>query len=168
MAFALLACISACSSDDSSIATPEVRMDVVSGGWIGPVVPKLIQGDREFDGNGPRVTLKADLKVMDGDSVTCYVYMHATETTSNWSKAEGEDTWTLYQAPAGWKIVEIYPEGWFCHIDYVDNNTSADYHGCPGFLFKSSGDTSGDDIDVAGGTRVDVRIDDFDVELRKK
>jgi len=170
MVLALLVCISACGSDESStVAPPVVRMDVVSGGWIGPLVPKHTGGDREFSGHGPVVTLKAELSVMDEDSVTCYVYMHAVETGSGTSEAEGEDSWTLYQAPPGWKIVEIYPAGHFCHIEYEDSNHWEDFHGCPGFLLLSVGDTDGDDIDIGPtGTRARVYIDEFDVELRKK
>ena len=147
-----------CSDDREEVAapTPVTETDtVIAGsagdGWIGPYWPKLINGDCEFGDKGPVVTLKAELYVEDTDLLMCHVYMRAEETERNWSTAEGSWYEILYQAPSGWRIVDIGIDPASCYIQYIDNGYDEDINNCDGFIFHSKGDVSGDDI-ICGRT----------------
>lgn len=61
--------------------------------------PPHVDGDREFDGNGPSMTVMVDLHVVDGDRVHATVQIEAVETSWDWSRAFGSADFLLYQAP---------------------------------------------------------------------
>jgi hypothetical protein len=168
-----------CSDDNGELAapTPATEIDtVIAGtagdGWIGPYWPRLINGDCEFGDKGPVVTLKADLYSEQADLLMCDVYMRAEETERNWSAAEESWHEVLYQAPSGWHIVDIGIDPSFCHVQYIDSNYEEDVNNCDGFVFRSKGDVSGDDI-VCGRTPdynmsyVRVWIDTLYVEIER-
>ena len=79
----------------------------VLGKTLPRLFPPLEHGDRNFAGHGPAVTVAAKRKhITNGtDSLTVTVRMRAQETTSDWTRAAGERTFTLYTAPSGCHIV---------------------------------------------------------------
>ena len=167
---ALLIFSSSCSEDPVSTVKPSpvVKTNTVIVGEIGPFWPTLIGGDCEFDGHGPLVTLKARLYV-EANVLLCYVYMYARETESNWSTAEGSWDELLYIAPSGWRITYtgVHPDS--CQTQYIDSKNNYDYTGCPGFAFRSIGDTVGEDIcnTTLDNTHVYLRLDTLFVGLQE-
>lgn len=86
---------------------------------VGPYCPKkLMGGDREFDGHGPEIWAWIKLKVINKRYIDAEVYLHARETTSDWSETEGTWTKRLYTAPAGREIVDILT-GKYSDVHYV-------------------------------------------------
>lgn len=86
---------------------------------IGPYCPvKLLGGDREFSGHGPEIWAWIKLKIVDKKYIDADVYMHARETTSDWSECEGSWTKRLYTAPAGFEISDI-ESGEYSEVHYV-------------------------------------------------
>lgn len=74
--------------------------------WLCPSA--LLRGDREFDGNGPRI--KCEVKLSIGtDSTTLWadIYFNAKETKNDWSETEGRWRMKIFDAPYGEKIVRI-------------------------------------------------------------
>jgi hypothetical protein len=167
--FCSLAIDSGCSSKDPVEPTLEIKTVTVVSGPLGPFWPEMIRGDCEFAGHGPSVTLRARLYVRS-DSLFCYVYMKAEETESNWSTAEGEWDEFLYRAPAGWKITHTNLDPDSCETRYIDDGGGYDYTSCPGFSFRSIGDTSGNDIcgKTLDDTHVVVTLDTLLVEIRNR
>ncbi|MBX9782178.1 MAG: hypothetical protein K2X48_02690 [Chitinophagaceae bacterium] len=68
----------------------------------------LLRGDREFDGNGPRI--KCEVKISlnrDSTQVWADIYFWAQETKSDWSTTERTWRKKIYDAPYGKKIAKI-------------------------------------------------------------
>jgi hypothetical protein len=75
---------------------------------VGPYCPKkLLGGDREFGGHGPEIWAWINLKIVDNKYIDAEIYMHARETTRDWSETEGTWTKRIYTAPAGAEITAI-------------------------------------------------------------
>lgn len=86
---------------------------------VGPYAPKkLLGGDREFDGHGPEIRAWIQLKIVNNKYIDAVLYMHARETTADWSETEGTWTKRLYTAPAGHQIKEII-SGKYSEVHYV-------------------------------------------------
>ena len=86
---------------------------------IGPYCPKkLLGGDREFGGHGPEVWAWIKLKIVDKKHIDAEVYLHARETTSDWSETEGTWTKRIYTAPDGFEIASI-ESGKYSEVHYV-------------------------------------------------
>ena len=86
-------------------------------------IPPHISGDRDFDGNGPKVVVHGRLRHNRKQAYTL-IYMLAEETRSDWTRAEGwSNEFYFYTAPEGWHIQRI--EG---IIDFQDliNYTDVD------------------------------------------
>ncbi|UCD30593.1 MAG: hypothetical protein JSV03_09040, partial [Planctomycetota bacterium] len=135
-------------------------------GELGPFIPGLTRGDREFNGNGPLVTLKAELSLKGSDSLMCEVYMKAEQTEADWSTAEGEWETLVYRAPDGWRITGICADPPFCHQQYIDYDDDWDWLFCSSFIFRSQGQTPGEDIN--DGTEVWIQIRCAEVEIEKE
>lgn len=74
--------------------------------WLVP--NKLVRGDREFDGHGPRIKSEVKLRISpDGSKLFADVTFWAQETVHDWSTTEGQWTKLVYEAPYGKKITEI-------------------------------------------------------------
>ena len=156
-----------CSESDDSVAPkPVVAIDSISSGEIGPFIPGLTRGDREFNENGPLVTLEAELYLNSSNSLMCRVYMKAEETENDWSTAEGEWETFIYQAPEGWKITGICADPLFCRQQYIDYDNDWDWLFCQTFIFRAQGDTPGEDIN--NGTEVWIQIRCVEVEIEKE
>lgn len=83
----------------------EVRLNDITT----PLVPStLLQGDREFDGNGPDIYASVDLVPVDhGSRIVAKVFFRATETKPDWSKTAEWFTRDVYHAPPGTKVLRI-------------------------------------------------------------
>jgi hypothetical protein len=86
-------------------------------------VPPHVDGDREFSGNGPEMTVKIELHVMDGDQVHATVDIDAVETGWDWTRASGSATFLLHQARDA--IVSIDSAAGFEHL-YRDTDHARD------------------------------------------
>ncbi len=74
--------------------------------WLCP--NKLVRGDREFDGHGPKVKCEVKLRIGPrGASLLADISFSAIETVHDWSTTEGKWTKTVYEAPSGKKITAI-------------------------------------------------------------
>jgi hypothetical protein len=135
----------------------------------GLLYPTHINGDREFDGNGPNITLRATLRTSaDGTKLEIVIYMYARETTPDWSTAEGTWTFTVYTAPTGWKVSDIPFTPNPFEVQYEDTNFDPAFHPCGWMTFRSIGDTSGNDIGATGGdndTNVSATFNSFSIEI---
>jgi hypothetical protein len=100
----------------------QVRKDTtvqVMPSTVGPYCPsKLLGGDREFGGHGPEIWAWIKLTIVDKKHIDATVYMHARETTSDWSETEGTWSKRLYTAPAGYEIAAI-ESGKYSEVHYV-------------------------------------------------
>lgn len=76
---------------------------------VNALCPKrLIRGDREFDGHGPRIKCGVSLRISpDKNSLLADINFIAEETTPDHSYTKGQWTKTVYKAPYGKKITEI-------------------------------------------------------------
>jgi len=111
--------------------------------------PVWINGDREFDGHGPKTNAFVQLFISGGTRVRAHVYYKVRETTANWSEAVLNEYITLYTAPAGRTIASINSD------DYVGFNYTDASHGLTyvnfgpnqaAWRFIMNGDTQGNDI----------------------
>jgi hypothetical protein len=74
--------------------------------WLVPSA--LVRGDREFNGNGPRIKTEVKLRLADnGTKIFADVSFWAQETVHDWSTTEGKWSKLVYEAPYGKKITEI-------------------------------------------------------------
>jgi hypothetical protein len=127
-----------------------------------------VEGDREFDGNGPHVIVNVDL-IVSNDKIECTVHMRARETQSDWSTAEGSQTTLIYEAVPGYFIQDVLiPTS--DSLDYTDSNHSTDYfpRGASGLVksYEAYGDTNGDDIGTY--TSVTVELNQIPIVLAQK
>ncbi len=74
--------------------------------WLCPT--KLLRGDREFGGNGPKIKCEASLRITnDSSALELNVKLWAQETVHDWSTTEGSWKRIVYEAPYGQKINRI-------------------------------------------------------------
>jgi hypothetical protein len=74
--------------------------------WYCP--KNLLRGDREFDGNGPRIKCEVKIRVSpNGKEIWADLYIIAKETVHDWSTAEGKWSVKVYDAPYGKTINKI-------------------------------------------------------------
>lgn len=79
---------------------------------------KLIRGDREFGGNGPRVTGSVYL-VTNRNMLQAQIKFSAKETKADWSHVTGEWTKTLFSLPINWKVNKILSPHDNTYFDYT-------------------------------------------------
>mgnify|MGYP001055918708 CR=1 FL=1 len=126
-------------------------------------MPPHTNGDREFDGHGPNVTVVANIGY-DAVGVYLRVYMKAIETKSDWTTAEGTSPKNyFYTPPFGYHIKQVNGQkDWV--VMYTDNDHSDDIHTTSLGQFIIVGDTGGDDAGV--DTQVTIRPNAaFDVPI---
>jgi hypothetical protein len=74
--------------------------------WLCP--SKLVRGDREFDGHGPRIKSEVKLRIAAGGTqLMADITLWAKETVHDWSETEGKWSKLVYEVPYGKKITEI-------------------------------------------------------------
>lgn len=119
--------------------------------------PPRIEGDREFDGNGPAVFLRAEI-AMGQNTVIGRVFMRARETEDDWTTAQGWSPWkVVFTPPPGVQIQNILSPT-STEISYVDRNHSVDQL-IPGQSdlvnhFDVVGDSEGDDAGIQTNVNV--------------
>jgi hypothetical protein len=130
------------------LATVSIPARRIPADWY---LPPWIGGDREFDGNGPRVTASATLLVASR-SLNVRLFMDAIETKSDWTHARGSRDFLIYVPPSGQCITSV-SRGVHDEIQYTDTDTTVDTF--PGQVVGSFvnsysfiGDTAGDDAGV--------------------
>ncbi len=132
------------------------------------LVPTKTRGDREFDGNGPRITCSVKLKLsQDKKNLRAEMYMKAKETKSDWSTAEKTETITLYNAPNNWIIEKISTNPTGNHKTYLDDDHALDTYNIgegPVQRMVFTGDLNGDDI---GRTQVEILFRPISLQLRE-
>lgn len=159
--------------EDPGAQAAAVKSVAIPIGQIGTYIPAHINGDADFNGNGPEVTILAELHTV-ADTVWCFVYMRAEETLRDWTTAEGWWAKKLYYAPDGWRLYRVL-NPMYCEVQYTDDSYDVRNDQCPadcdpdchgGFKLASIGDTSGDDAGVT--TSVTVSLDTLVVELQRR
>lgn len=126
------------------------------------ICPTHIGGDREFAGNGPAVTIRCEVYVLNGKDIYADPYFHARETiSSNATEALYQNSPILiYSAPSGKKINQILSDT-YSQAYYVDTDLLFDIPTITGgnlvSQFRSMGDTGGNDLGPC--------ISDSDAEL---
>lgn len=111
-----------------------------------------IGGDREFDGNGPKVTVSCDLSIRNNSrEVWAKVTMDAKETKSDWTHGNRVYEVKLWTCGSGKKIASISSEKSFS-FSYEDDDTANETFNFPvskvvKFL-ELKGDTGGNDLAV--------------------
>jgi hypothetical protein len=148
--------------------TPICQSQVVQAGpWTVTFVPPHVgSGDREFDGNGPRVNSVITLLPSPG-ILQAQVYMRAIETKSDWTEAAGSQIFELYRPPAGWAIADVPGTRQVAH-SYTDSNHDDDSFslgGGPVARLVYVGDTDGDEAGTR--TKVTVTFNRIPVELHQ-
>ena len=107
---------------------------------------QLAGGDREFDGNGPKVKFVAYhyLQGENSDSLICCVSFTALEhgggNTNGWVEAEA----CVYVTPSGWRIITVGAEP--CTVVYYCTLKGWYKLACGEWTFHWVGDTYGNDI----------------------
>lgn len=121
-------------------------------------VPPHTLGDKDFNGNGPRVVVDAWLEHND-QQVFFVVKMIAEETKPDSTTASGTDRRALYTAPTGSRITSIDGEtNWPGLVSYYDSNHEVDTFKTPLGPVSVFGDHRGDDA----GSYTKVVLADID------
>lgn len=150
-------------SEFSIIKVIEPEPEIFTLSFIPSIPAKLcpshIGGDREFDGNGPRVQTNAQIFIVNQKEIHVRVFLNAKETQSDWTEAEGEWTYKIFPtlvAPAPsntYKITRILSSA-SSSASYTDNDHSVDIPSVSGGLvsrFECIGDTGGNDVGNCNG-----------------
>ena len=145
-------------------ATPVCKTDVVEF-KPSPVdfLPPKTRGDREFNGNGPDVTVSVELVHTD-EAMSALVTMTAKETKKDWTTASGSKIFPLYTVDPGWRIQQIVGAV-NSDLRYRDNDHEEDTYSGSGpvatYIFR--GDGEGKDAGVH--TKVNISFNQVRVEL---
>jgi len=119
-------------------------------------------GDREFGGNGPQMTLHASI-TQNSDYIDFELFGTAEETGGDHSEGLGYEDKVLYEAPPGYRIVELLDGHGYSHgsrnfLGLVDDSDH-DHH--PNFFTRNAlgtirmfGDHGGNDLN--GYTRAEL------------
>ncbi len=112
--------------------------------------PTHIGGDREFKGHGPDVTVRATLSIRNSNTeVWVNLYLHAKETRSDWTEAEGSWDKKLWTVDSGFKIKRIESDI-SSNASYRDTDHDLDRPSVRGGSlvdrFEVMGDTGGNDV----------------------
>jgi hypothetical protein len=108
-------------------------------------IPPHTRGDKDFNGNGPRVVVDASIQY-DAQAVYFVVTMIAEETKPDSTTASGFVRSQIYAAPAGRRITEIVGEtNWPGLVSYYDTNHGVDMFTTPLGPVSVFGDHRGDD-----------------------
>ena len=135
--------------------------------------PSHIGGDREFAGHGPDVEAKASLEIRNSNQeIWVVLYLHAKETRSDWTEAEGTWDRKLWTVDPGWTIVQIQTDT-SSETSYRDTDHSLDRPAVRGgslvSRFEIMGDTGGNDVGncTADDVYMNVYFNKITVKKRK-
>ena len=111
---------------------------------IGPYCPtRLMSGDREFGGHGPEIWAWVKLTIINKRQIRADLYLHARETTSDWSETEGKWSKVIYTAPVGFDITEL-SSGKYSEVHYISKPGVNAFS--PAGLVQAIGGTRGSDV----------------------
>lgn len=131
------------------------------------LVPHLIEGDGEFDGNGPRIRISGTLSTTP-KAVNLQLSMNAKETKRDWTEVNGTQQFTVFPAPSGFEIEKVasVTSGHFRETSRQNWDPENRSIGTGGLFsnLKIVGDTSGSD---AGKTRVRASLNTIEVVVRE-
>ncbi|MEM9889072.1 MAG: hypothetical protein AAF849_24535 [Bacteroidota bacterium] len=118
-------------------------------------LPPHTNGDREFNGNGPKVVVHARLR-HNRKQAYIELYMLAEELRSDWTRAEGwSNPLYYYTAPEGWHIKKIEGITDFQNlVNYTDTDELVD------IFYTSIGqaEVTGDYVDDDAGIHTQVNF----------
>ena len=134
-------------------------------------IPPHTNGDRDFSGNGPKMTANLSL-TQNGLKVFAQVYLSARETKSDWTTASGySKNFEIYTVPSGYRITRLTsPSGYVGilkknGIEYVDTNhndeTITTFVGSATLVGDVSGPEAGDK------TKITLVLNPFNIEIQK-
>lgn len=161
-------------------ATPPCRENTQTVGSQTFKVPvQHTRGDRDFKGHGPKMSWTTSLLV-NASLVRLRVTLLATEVDdqgrpkSDYTTGQATNTYTLFSAPAGKRVVSVDKGGAFS-AGYTDTNHEIDgpFAMSPAGAVNSVlavGDSSGDDVTGNvdnGSTHIEVRTHGLRVTLRE-
>ncbi|MEO0685731.1 MAG: thiol-activated cytolysin family protein, partial [Cyanobacteria bacterium J06649_11] len=109
---------------------------------------KIGNGDRDFHGNGPKVSVDMRLYVKNNRELWVEVIWHLRETKTDWTEAKGDWDFKLWTAPSGHKIKKIKSVAQ-SSLTYTDTDHGWDYfNNISGFVkrVEVKGDEAGNDI----------------------
>jgi len=153
----------------SSPSVPEmVKTNFKTIVWI----PPHTNGDKEFDGHGPKMKSHVYLK-HDGFRVYAQIYLWAQETKHDWTTASGYSQWVeIYSAPNSYRINKIKDPTVYSNIlrsasgiDYIDSNTQD--HIIETTIGRATlvGDTNGSE--AGSKTKITLGLKQFFIEIQK-
>jgi len=127
------------------------------------ISPPLVEGDSEYSGHGPRITVTTTLLVSPSE-IRALISMRARETKSDWTTADGVLEQTIYTAPSGMNILRLVGETYSEHT-YTDSDHQPQtvFPGGPAHHYVIMGD--GEGRDVERHTKTDVFFEDLQVDL---
>jgi len=134
-------------------------------------VKKMIRiaGDKEFNGNGPNVTVTANYYTSTNTSgvmeIWVKVFMRAKETKTNWTEGTMTEDKKVYTCPNGWTVGSFITPSSFAYgpiedlshamnvLTYSTNPTQSMVS-----RLEYMGDTSGDDLDTGGNIEDEAHL----------
>lgn len=134
------------------------------------------RGDREFNGNGPRVQTDIRLEIRNTNEIWAIIDFTATETVSDFSTVASRFTRRIFTAPAGKTIAQILTPD-TSSVTFISQGAGAQFIGPNGnsgntvvvteptnFIkrMRIVGDTGGDDISTDNDCTDDTRIESIE------
>lgn len=157
----------------ANAATCDTATMSVAGRTLTKFVPSHVDGDRDYAGHGPDVSLKASLELFTnssgGTTGRIRTAMNAVETVADWTTVNGVRYSGLFVTPAGYRLTKIVDNTGrnvvlqdskaYRDTDHTDDLLSPGYVTSQFFTsfvsrYVVTGDTAGDEA----GTRTGVTL----------
>lgn len=126
--------------------------------------PQHVNGDREFDGNGPRVNVSARIDIRNTYEIWAQIWMRARETKSDWTEAVGSMNYMLYRHD---RPITAIVSDTYSSLSYLDTNHQEDEFDLSlndlVSKFVCVGDTGGSEA----GTRTSVVVHFNPIQFRE-
>ena len=137
------------SADEDSNVEQTETVRILGNQWVVPFHDSNWRsGDREFDGNGPKISIRALVYISGKTRIRTRLSMTAHETKADSTFGTGHsEPWTVYTVPDGFEIVEILGvDDSRPIVEYTDDDHSVDTFNTPFGVVTSYGDGSGKDL----------------------
>jgi hypothetical protein len=87
------------------------------------LIPPLVGGDQDFDGNGPNVKVSVRLRVRNGNQLWATIAMEAKETKNNYTEVKGSADFLMFQhtKPILGIVSDTYSEASYTDTDHDDD-----------------------------------------------
>lgn len=149
-----------CQSMVRSFAIPNVSVMPVHA-----AMPGKSRGDREFDGNGPRMYCSVAL-LNEGSRVRARIYVTAGETKHDWTYGIREKYFTIYSVDPGY-VIESIVTPTFASYSYTDNDHALDVFAGNGPVQKFMFNGDGNGADIERNTKVEIQFNPIRVQLKE-